>query len=91
MTVQPKSASSDQSKSGASKFASERERLQRALAALDQKELDEANQARAASPGILAEAFAAQSYDIVGKRDAKRLAKAIAKLGVPAALLRLET
>lgn len=73
----------------AGKIAAERQKLTERLAELDRQEQEEADRARRASGLMLAEAFAKQGVILNGKREAGRLAKAIADLGIEQALARL--
>ena len=71
------------------KFAAERQKLAERLAELDRLEAAENERLREASARNLAEAFTRHGVVVPAKRDAARLAKIIATLGVDEVLSRL--
>ena len=82
-------AGSPAAKGIAGKIAAERQKLTERLAELDRQEHEEVERARRASGQMLAEAFAKQGIVLTGKREASRLAKIIAQVGMDEVISRL--
>ena len=74
----------------AGKIAAERQKLTQRLAELDRQEHEEGERARQASGQMMAQAFVQHGIVLTGKRDADRLAKIIAEIGMTEVLMRLD-